>query len=76
MMKFLLVFLVVLVIAWRWRTWRETIHREKKKTQSASGSSSEMIPCRQCGVHLPANEAVVGKLGSYCSHDHRYQVEH
>jgi uncharacterized protein len=74
-MKFLLVFLVVLVIAWRWRTWRESSQRAKSKAQDGGASSTEMIPCRQCGVHLPANEAVAGKLGRYCCHEHRLKVE-
>jgi uncharacterized protein len=73
--KFLLVFLVVLVIAWRWRTWRESVHLEKREAGVGDTSSAEMIPCHQCGLHLPANEAVVGKLGRYCSQEHRLKVE-
>jgi uncharacterized protein len=74
-MKFLLVFLVVLVIAWRWRTWREAAQLEKQKSFQADAASTDMIACQHCGLHLPANEAVVGRLGSYCSNDHRLKVE-
>jgi uncharacterized protein len=74
-MKFLLVFLVVLVIAWRWRTWREAAQLEKQKSFQTDAASTDMIACQHCGLHLPANEAVVGRLGSYCSNDHRLKVE-
>ncbi len=74
-MKFLLVFLIVLIVAWRWRTWRETAHLEKKASRVGSISSAEMVPCQHCGLHLPISEAVVGKLGPYCSNDHRLKVE-
>jgi uncharacterized protein len=73
--KFLLVFLVVLVIAWRWRSWRESAQRDKSNAKVGDKPSAEMIPCRQCGVHLPANEAVPGTLGRYCSQEHRQKAE-
>lgn len=74
-MKFLLVFLLVLVVAWRWRTWREATQLKNGKTEAGGSTSGEMVPCSLCGLHLPANEAVVGKLGSYCSQEHRLKVE-
>jgi uncharacterized protein len=73
--KFLLVFLVVLVIAWRWRTWRESVQTERREERARDTPSTDMISCRQCGLHLPANEAVAGKLGRYCSKEHRLKLE-
>ena len=73
-MKFLLVFLVVLVIAWRWRTWREFVQLEKNKTRAAT-SSANMVPCRLCGLHVPLTEVEVGTLGNYCCKDHRLKLE-
>jgi uncharacterized protein len=29
-----------------------------------------MVRCRHCGMHIPGNEAISGKLGSYCSAEH------
>lgn len=29
-MRFLLIFLGVLLVAWRWRTWRTAVQRERK----------------------------------------------
>ncbi|MEI8156073.1 MAG: PP0621 family protein [Burkholderiales bacterium] len=74
-MKFLLVFLIVLIVAWRWRTWRVAARLEKRTSKVGGVASAEMIPCRHCGLHLPIAEAVVGKLGTYCSNDHRLKVE-
>ena len=74
-MKFLLVFLVVLVIAWRWRTWRETSQLTLKRKNTAVPDATTMVACHQCGVHLPANDAIVGTQGSYCSAAHRLIME-
>ncbi len=74
-MKFLLVFLVVLVIAWRWRTWREASQWTAKRKSTAVPAAAAMVACHQCGVHLPASDAVVGTQGSYCSVAHRLSME-
>lgn len=74
-MKFLLVFLVVLVIAWRWRTWREAGQLPEKRKNGVVPYATTMVACRQCGLHLPASDAVVGTQGSYCSVAHRLSME-
>ena len=74
-MKFLLVFLVVLVIAWRWRSWREASQLAVKRKKPVVPDATTMVACRQCGVHLPSGDAVVGALGSYCSVAHRLSME-
>jgi len=74
--KFLLIILVVLLVAWRWRTWRETRLRKPADKQTAAAHKSiGMVPCNHCGVHVPADEAVPGVLGSYCSAAHRLNRE-
>jgi uncharacterized protein len=73
-MKFLLVFLVVLLVAWRWRAWRESRLAVKTKAHLAQSAKS-MVPCRLCGVHIPASDAETSALGSYCSTAHRVQME-
>jgi uncharacterized protein len=73
--KFLLVFLVVLVLAWRWRTWREAVHREASRSNKTAPGATDMVACHQCGVHIPAQDAVVGTLGVYCSGAHRLVME-
>ncbi len=72
-MRFLLVFLVVLLLAWRWRAWREAKQRDRQA--SAKPRTTEMVICLQCGVHIPVQEAVIGAKGSYCSAAHRLAME-
>jgi uncharacterized protein len=71
--RFLLIFLVVLVLAWRWRSWRAQTQRQR--AASAPPQTTDMVRCAQCGVHVPANEAVTGLKGQYCSSAHRQSLE-
>jgi uncharacterized protein len=73
--RFLLVFLVVLVLAWRWRTWRESVQLQKGRQPPTPPAAAPMVACRQCGVHIPANEAVTGAQGTYCCVAHRSSAE-
>lgn len=71
-----MIFLVVLIVAWRWRAWREAARVTKKKHAKPDlGLPSDMVSCRHCGLHVPANEAVIGALGTYCSSDHKLKLE-
>jgi uncharacterized protein len=73
-MKYLLVFLVFLLIAWRWRSSRSGERLEKKQRQ-ASRLPDNMVQCKQCGVHLPESEAIQGASGAYCSSAHLHLSE-
>lgn len=74
-MKFLLIFLVVLVFAWRWRAWRETRHTALRRKQTGKPATVGMVACHDCGVHVPTGDAVTGALGHYCSVAHRSNQE-
>ncbi len=74
-MRFLLVFLVVLVLAWRWRSWRDAKQLNVKRKNAATPDPTAMVACRHCGVHIPTHEAVVGAQGRYCSAAHRQHME-
>ncbi|MGI9133515.1 MAG: PP0621 family protein [Rhodoferax sp.] len=72
-MRYLLLLIVLVLLVWRWRSlWAPA---RRTPTQTHAASSIEMRQCRQCGVHLPASEAVAGNLGHYCSQDHRKLAE-
>jgi uncharacterized protein len=71
--RFLLVFLVVLVLAWRWRTWRAS--EQQRRASDTPPKTTDMVRCAQCGMHVPAHEAVVGLKGQYCSTAHRLSME-
>ncbi len=74
-MRFLLIFLVVLVLAWRWRVWRETRQKDLQNKHMAKHATIGMVACHDCGVHVPAGDAVTGTLGHYCSVAHRLNRE-
>jgi len=73
-MKYFIVFAVVFLVAWRWRSARSsTIARTQQR--KAQAPPTDMVACRQCGLHLPASEALPGRLGAYCSTAHRQTAE-
>lgn len=74
-MKYLLLFLVVFFIAWRWKTTRTALERKAQQKQAAAPAALAMVRCQQCGVHVPANDALTGAQGSYCSAAHRCLAE-
>ena len=75
-MRYLLIFLAVLLIAWRWRASRSASKPTTRKAQSAAPPSAlTMVRCSHCGVHLPAHDAVQGASGTYCGADHLGQAE-
>lgn len=69
-MKVLLILAVVLIGVWLLRN---------RQGPSASGSTNrpvepkpqDMVRCRHCGMHIPGNEAIAGKQGSYCCAEHQ-----
>lgn len=46
-----------------------------RQTKSPDSASVEkMLPCRQCGIHVPASEAIAGTSElPFCSEEHRKQ---
>lgn len=74
-MKYLLGFLVMLLLAWQWRTARTAKQVNTQRQPSPLRPQVEMLCCAQCGVHIPANEAISGTHGTYCSIAHRQKAE-
>lgn len=81
MMKYLLIFFIVTVLVFQWRSSRADA---KTKTQAkakapppqkpgaqAANAPQAMIACTECGLHVPAVDAVQGSRGAYCSAAHR-----
>jgi uncharacterized protein len=71
----LLVFLVVLVLAWRWRNWRENRRNEEIPRSKPDAHPTNVVACLDCGLHVPARDAVSGTFGAYCCADHRANRE-
>ncbi|HEX5806806.1 MAG TPA: PP0621 family protein [Macromonas sp.] len=77
-MKYLLVLLVVGGAIWLWRHNRleERSRTSPKKYNSpAQTSTTAMVVCRHCGIHLPQAEAIQGIQGYYCDPEHRRTIE-
>jgi uncharacterized protein len=75
-LKYLLLFLIIFVVAWRWRTSRTGQHAAKQRAQSRDKPDAiTMVSCAHCGVHVPEREALAGKHGVYCSSTHRTAAE-
>ena len=72
-MKFFLLLAVVLVVVWLWRSRQAPV--SKKKAARPPAQPLDMVRCTQCGMHIPGDDAVQGKLGPYCSQEHLKQLE-
>lgn len=75
-MKYLLVIAVVLVAFYLWRNGRQASQQEAPpRRRKPLPAPDIMVACEQCGTHLPKNESLPGRLGHYCSSEHREQRE-
>lgn len=72
-MKYLVTLALLFVVYLIWRAGR----KPKSGTPEAGRSieAQDMVPCSLCALHVPAAEAVQGRLGPYCSAQHRDQNE-
>ena len=72
-MKVLLVLVVILGAVLLWR------HRQPPNTPKMPPKTPveplDMVRCTQCGMHLPDNEAIQGRNGTYCCQEHLRQSE-
>lgn len=74
-MKLALLIGVVLLGAWFWRSGRGASTEGSVKRKAPLAPQSEMIRCLHCAVHLPSAEAQHGRLGPYCTTEHRQLAE-
>jgi len=71
-MKFALVLVAVIVLLW---LLRGTFNRRVKPPPAKPKHPLPMLACAQCGVHLPAHEALPGRGGVFCGDAHRSAFE-
>jgi uncharacterized protein len=74
-MKYLLIFFIVMVLVFQWRSSRTDAKLNAKvkpnvPNNSASSAPQSMVACAQCGLHVPTTDAVQGRDGAYCSAAH------
>lgn len=70
-MKYVVLFLVFLFFAWRWRAQRIAPVKEAGKPREPKGEPLSMVACKHCGLHVPMADAISGADGQYCSAAHR-----
>jgi uncharacterized protein len=83
-MKYLLIFSLTIAVIWLWRSKRRSSRSDKGNAHSPKPqpphrerrlTSTEIVACDVCAVHLPQTEALIGGHGVYCSDAHRRQAE-
>lgn len=77
-MKYLLVLAVVLIGFYVWRSSREQRKPPpppRPDKPAGTPPSIEMVQCARCGLHCPSTDAIAGKLGVYCTAQHRREAE-
>ena len=74
-MRYLIIFGLVLVLAWWWRTSRQKPAKPPQVTRKPAAEPIQIVQCSRCGVHLQQSDLVVGSKGTYCSLEHRALAE-
>ena len=73
-MKFL-IWLVIGLGIWWWLRQQRMTGPPRDTPHNRGPQPQTMVPCAQCGLHVPKNDAVRGTRGWYCSEAHRQQRE-
>ncbi len=68
MMKYLLLFLLALVVWWSWKKRRPA---DTGRMERNAAAPERMVRCAHCGVHLPESDAVVDGQHHFCNEAHR-----
>lgn len=74
-MRYLLIFLAVLLVAWGWRAFRTSLQQSAQRKNNEAPPAVAMVRCAHCGVHMPSTDALTGDKGVYCSTAHLHQAE-
>ncbi|MFN4359300.1 MAG: PP0621 family protein [Hylemonella sp.] len=75
-MKFLFLLAIVLLLVWLWRSSRrQASSSDQPDPPTTPPGPQEMVRCAHCGVHLPHGDAIVGRIGLYCSREHQQLAE-
>jgi len=74
-MKVLLTLIALLALFWLLRASVRRMRAPPPPAGSGDASPRTMLACAQCGLHLPANEALPGRGGVFCGPAHRAAFE-
>jgi len=70
--------LVIATIFWLvYYIYKQITHLINQSGQAEKKVAAEMpmVKCKQCGIHLPKDQAIAGSERYYCCEDHRKQDE-
>lgn len=71
-MKYLVVVLVVVIVAWLMLRGRPKPQVESRREAPKARRAEAIVACRHCGIHVPRAEAFEDGSGAfYCSEAHR-----
>lgn len=68
MIRLIVLFAAIALIAWAIQMLRRPYRRIKQRPTSQGG---DMVKCAHCGLHLPSHEAISAGNQSFCSTEHR-----
>lgn len=74
-MKYLLLLLLLAVVVFVIGFKRGRPRQPETRTPPPAAGPKAMLSCAECGMHLPADEALPGKGGVFCSNAHRDSFE-
>lgn len=74
-MKYLLLLLALGAVFFVLGARRARPREPEQRQPPAPPPARAMVRCAECGMHLPADEALPGKGGVFCSGGHRASFE-
>ncbi|MCE4552993.1 PP0621 family protein [Pelomonas cellulosilytica] len=74
-MKYLLLLGLLALLFFMLGARRGRPHEPEARTPAPPPSPKAMLRCAECGMHLPADEALPGRGGAFCSAAHRASFE-
>jgi uncharacterized protein len=74
-MKVLLTLIALFALFWLLRSSLRRMRAPPPTAPPEAAAPQAMLACAQCGVHLPANEALPGRGGVFCGAAHRAAFE-
>ncbi len=69
-MKYLIVFIVVIGVLLLLKRGQQRDRHRRPPAGASHAEPEQMLPCRHCGVHLPASRCVWRDGEPYCCAEH------
>lgn len=70
MFRLILLFVLLAVSFYAVKLWRRGQLEKTKKTLMREAKSQKMVPCEECGLHVPEHEAIKIGDNNFCSLEH------